>query len=160
MRLFHPLGFMLASPVESAEEGLSYFRGCAVEDKYDGIRAQAHVSDGEVRIFSRTRDDITESFPELPERWRASQEAILDGEIVAWEYRREAGRGEACRGSATPVSDWASEKKVSAELMRQVPVAYLRFAAATGEEEGQRQDAARGAGRVSRLMFCMPRESC
>src|SRR5437899_208573 len=25
MRLFHPLGFMLASPVESAEEGLSYF---------------------------------------------------------------------------------------------------------------------------------------
>ena len=66
MRLLHPLGFMLASPVESAEEGLSYFAEAAVEDKYDGIRAQAHVSGEEVKIFSRTRDEITESFPELP----------------------------------------------------------------------------------------------
>ena len=40
MRLFHPLGFMLASPAESAEEALSYFENAAVEDKYDGIRAQ------------------------------------------------------------------------------------------------------------------------
>ena len=66
MRLFHPLGFMLASPVESPEEGLTYFPEAAVEDKYDGIRAQAHVSGNEVKIFSRTRDEITESFPELP----------------------------------------------------------------------------------------------
>ena len=66
MRLFHPLGFMLASPAESAEEALSYFENALVEDKYDGIRAQAHCSGGEVRIFSRTRDEITESFPELP----------------------------------------------------------------------------------------------
>ena len=67
MRLFHPLGFMLASPIESPEEGLSYFAEAAVEDKYDGIRAQAHVSEGEVKLFSRTRDEITESFPELPD---------------------------------------------------------------------------------------------
>ena len=66
MRLFHPLGFMLASPAESAEQALSYFQNALVEDKYDGIRAQAHCSGGEVRIFSRTRDEITESFPELP----------------------------------------------------------------------------------------------
>src|ERR1700726_2326822 len=87
LRLFHPLDFMLASPVESAEEALSYFQNAAVEDKYDGIRAQAHVSDGEVRIFSRTRDEITESFPELPPALAGlAQDAILDGEIVAWEY--------------------------------------------------------------------------
>ena len=87
MRLFHPLGFMLASPVESSEEGLSYFSEAAVEDKYDGIRAQAHVSGNEVKIFSRTRDDITESFPELPPALAGlPQDAILDGEIVAWEY--------------------------------------------------------------------------
>jgi len=87
MRIFHPLGFMLASPIESAEEGLSYFTEAAVEDKYDGIRAQAHVSDGEVKFFSRTRDEITESFPELPHALAAlPQDAILDGEIVAWSY--------------------------------------------------------------------------
>src|SRR6202023_4315722 len=90
MRLFHPLGFMLASPIESAEEGLSYFPEAAVEDKYDGIRAQAHVADGEVRFFSRTRDEITESFPELPSALAGlPQDVILDGEIVAWEYPKD-----------------------------------------------------------------------
>ncbi len=51
MRMFHPLGFMLASPIESAEEGLSYFAEAAVEDKYDGIRAQAHVSGRRSEVF-------------------------------------------------------------------------------------------------------------
>ena len=87
MRLFHPLGFMLASPAESAEEALSYFEEAVVEDKYDGVRAQAHCSGGEVRIFSRTRDDITESFPELPGVLAGlPEDVILDGEIVAWSY--------------------------------------------------------------------------
>src|SRR5207244_1986639 len=87
MRMFHPLGFMLASPVESAEEALSYFEEASIEDKYDGIRAQAHVSGGEVRFFSRTRDEITESFPELPAALTGlPKEAILDGEILAWSY--------------------------------------------------------------------------
>ncbi len=87
MRLFHPLGFMLASPAESAEQALSYFENALVEDKYDGIRAQAHCSGGEVRIFSRTRDEITESFPELPDALAGlPDDVILDGEIVAWSY--------------------------------------------------------------------------
>ena len=95
-RIFHPLGFMLASPIESAQEGLSYFAEAAVEDKYDGIRAQAHVSDGDVRFFSRTRDEITESFPELPEDLAGlPQAAILDGEIVAWSYSESEPVGRA-----------------------------------------------------------------
>src|SRR5215831_15196618 len=43
MRLFHPIGFMLASPAQDAAEAFSYFTQAAVEDKYDGIRAQAHI---------------------------------------------------------------------------------------------------------------------
>src|ERR1700678_2322988 len=96
MRIFHPLGFMLASPIESAEEGLSYFAEVAVEDKYDGIRAQAHVLNGEVKFFSRTRDEITDSFPELPAALAGlPQDAILDGEIVAWSYSEPAHVGRA-----------------------------------------------------------------
>lgn len=90
MRLFHPIGFMLASPAESAEHALSFFQNAWVEDKYDGIRAQAHCSGDTVRFFSRTRDEITESFPELPEALAGlPQDAILDGEIVAWSYLAE-----------------------------------------------------------------------
>jgi DNA ligase-1 len=121
MRMFHPLGLMLASPIESAEEGLSYFAEAAVEDKYDGIRAQAHVSGGEVKFFSRTRDEITDSFPELPDALAGlPQDAILDGEIVAWE---EPGR-------ARPFSvlqQRLGRKKVSERMLREIPVAYLVF---------------------------------
>jgi DNA ligase 1 len=128
MRLFHPLGFMLASPAESAEEALSYFEQAAVEDKYDGIRAQAHCADGEVRIFSRTRDDITESFPELPAVLSGlPEDVILDGEIVAWSYLAAESNEP---GRALPFSalqQRLGRKKVGEEMMRQVPVAYLAF---------------------------------
>ncbi len=125
MRMFHPLGFMLASPIESAEEGLSYFAEAAVEDKYDGIRAQAHVSDGEVRFFSRTRDEITESFPELPGALAGlPQDAIFDGEIVAWESA-DAGAGRARPFSV--LQQRLGRKKVSQRMLRDIPVAYLVF---------------------------------
>jgi DNA ligase-1 len=125
IRLFHPLGFMLASPAASAEEALGYFDNALVEDKYDGIRAQAHCSGDEVRIFSRTRDDITESFPELPDVLAGlSQDVILDGEIVAWSYST-ADSGRALPFSA--LQQRLGRKKVSDEMMRRVPVAYLVF---------------------------------
>jgi DNA ligase-1 len=125
MRMFHPLGFMLASSVESAEEALSYFEEVSIEDKYDGVRAQAHVSQGEVRFFSRTRDEITESFPELPEALAGfPQDAILDGEIVAWSYSDD-GPGRALPFSA--LQQRLGRKKVSGELMRRVPVVYMVF---------------------------------
>jgi DNA ligase 1 len=125
MRLFHPLGFMLASPAASSEEAFSYFENALVEDKYDGIRAQAHVSGDEVRIFSRTRDEITESFPELPDTLAGlPEDAILDGEIVAWSQL------EGDPGSALPFSALQrrlGRKRVSEQLMSEVPVAYLVF---------------------------------
>jgi len=128
MRLFHPLGFMLASPAASAEEALSYFQNAWVEDKYDGIRAQAHCAGDEVRLFSRTRDDITESFPELPDALIGlAKDAVLDGEIAAWSYLT-ADAGES--GRALPFSalqQRLGRKRVSQQLMRKVPVAYLVF---------------------------------
>jgi DNA ligase-1 len=146
MRLFHPLGFMLASPIDSPEEGFSYFPEAAVEDKYDGIRAQAHIASGEVKLFSRTRDEITESFPELAEALSAiSAEAVLDGEVVAWEYPPNPAQTQkvidepasatseqkaANFGQARPFSvlqQRLGRKKVSPQMLREVPVAYLAF---------------------------------
>jgi DNA ligase 1 len=127
LRLFHPIDFMLASPVESPEEALSYFQNASVEDKYDGVRAQAHISRGEVRIFSRTRDEITESFPELPAALAGlPKDAILDGEIVAWNSASTSDGG----GRALPFSTLQQRlgrKKVSAKIMHDVPIAYLVF---------------------------------
>ncbi len=128
MRLFHPLGFMLASPADSAEAALSYFENAFVEDKYDGIRAQVHCSRDNVKIFSRTRDEITESFPELADALCGfSQDVILDGEIVAWGYLASDSQEP---GRALPFSalqQRLGRKKVSEEMIRRVPVAYLAF---------------------------------
>ena len=124
MRLFHPLGFMLASPAADAEEGFHYFQHAQVEDKYDGIRAQAHCGRGEVRLFSRTLDEITSSFPELvPALSEFAGEVILDGEIVAWRHNDEGGH-------AMPfgeIQKRLGRKQVTRELIDEVPVAYVVF---------------------------------
>jgi DNA ligase 1 len=131
LRLFHPIDFMLASPVESAEEAVSYFDNAAVEDKYDGIRAQAHIGGGEARLFSRTRDEITQSFPELPSALAGVPgETILDGEIVAWATPENEPETAETHGRALPFSTLQrrlGRKKVSDHLIREVPVVYLVF---------------------------------
>jgi DNA ligase-1 len=120
MRLFHPIGMMLASPVGDASEAFEYFTEAAVEDKFDGIRAQVHANGKQVRIFSRTLDDVGGAFPELVESLLAIDEpVILDGEILAWQ-----------NGRALPFSrlqQRLGRKIVSPDLIREVPVAYVAF---------------------------------
>jgi DNA ligase 1 len=125
MRLFHPIGFMLASPAADAAEALSYFTRAGVEDKYDGIRAQAHCggpADARVRLFSRTLDEISASFPELPPALAAfPQPVILDGEILAWnQVARQALPFSALQRRL-------GRKQVPEALIREVPVVYAVF---------------------------------
>jgi DNA ligase-1 len=124
MRLFHPIGFMLASPAADAEEAFQYFEHALVEDKYDGIRAQAHCGGGQVRLFSRTLDELTPSFPELVGPLSEfAGDVILDGEIVAWSDNQEGGH-------AMPFGELQKRhgrKQVSNQLIAEVPVAYVVF---------------------------------
>ena len=65
-----PVRPMLASSATSIDEALAKIGGaapaeCAVEWKLDGIRIQAHLSEGNVRLFTRTLDDITARLPEV-----------------------------------------------------------------------------------------------
>ncbi len=120
MRLLHPLGFMLATPAENAEEAFAEFEHAIVEDKYDGVRAQVHVSGDSVRLFSRTLDDITDSFPELvPSLAAIGQDVILDGEILAWRDGQALAFSE--------LQKRLGRKKVSTTLQREVPVSYVAF---------------------------------
>lgn len=84
LALFHPLGFMLAQPLASAEEIVSAMPSpFAVEDKYDGIRVQAHVDGDEVRLYSRTLDEITAGYPEVVNSLAGvGKGLILDGELI------------------------------------------------------------------------------
>jgi DNA ligase 1 len=153
MKLFHPLGFMLASPVETVEEALERFssevaeetkssspaearpdepliREAQLEDKYDGVRAQIHCGSpdypGRVALFSRSREDMTASFPEIVEAFAGVQEPlVLDGEILAW--RRDPISEE---GRALPFSSLQARlgrKRVTAEMRESVPVVFMAF---------------------------------
>lgn len=91
VRLFHPIKAMLASPEPTAEAVWGRFKengasNMLVEDKYDGIRAQIHVADGRVEIYSRDLRPITHQFPELVSP--IAGEMILDGEILAYSEGR------------------------------------------------------------------------
>jgi bifunctional non-homologous end joining protein LigD len=57
----------------------------AYEIKWDGVRAIAYSTPGELRLESRNLKDITVAYPELARLNRAlsSHSAVLDGEIVA-----------------------------------------------------------------------------
>jgi DNA ligase 1 len=87
-----PTNYMLAETAETAEALFSKFKNSPMysEYKYDGIRAQVHVADGQVKIFSRNLADITRFFPELEEGAKMIREKhsfILDGEIIAYRGR-------------------------------------------------------------------------
>ena len=124
MRLFHPIGFMLASPAADAEEAFQYFEHALVEDKYDGIRAQAHCGGGQVRLFSRTLDEVTLSFPELAGPLSEfAGEVILDGEIVAWRHNQDGGHAM----PFSQIQQRLGRKQVSEKLIAEVPVAYVVF---------------------------------
>jgi len=206
MRLFHPLGFMLASPVETPEEAVERFttkpeklpkpkpikkvrrkkgdiipepedpneafpnltptdalepttssfsegaggfnplnhppeEGASapglssapiqdihayLEDKYDGMRAQLHCGDPDqptrVALYSRNREDITASFPEIAEAFaNVNTPLILDGEILGWDLATNKALPFATLGQRI------GRKKVDENLRRQIPVIFMAF---------------------------------
>jgi DNA ligase-1 len=87
LRLFHPIQFMLATPVETAELAAQAMGGRAFwsEDKLDGIRAQVHKSADRIAIYTRTMDRTDESFPDVVSQIaKLPGEFLLDGEIVPY----------------------------------------------------------------------------
>jgi DNA ligase-1 len=139
MRLFHPLKFMLATPASDLSDVARQMpERFVVEDKFDGIRAQAHVAidsgeeglhgrivDGRrVALFSRTLDDITTAFPDLLPALAqlvgdGSSALILDGEIVPVDDRRILPFQE--------LQKRLGRKAPGEEIIREVPVAFVVY---------------------------------
>jgi DNA ligase 1 len=120
MTLFHPIGFMLAQPEEDPQAIADQLgAGAIADDKYDGIRAQIHASDGKVRIYSRTLDEVSGRFPEIAAAAAGlPASCILDGEIVAF------------RDGILPFATLQSRigrKKLTAQLLEVAPVIFFAF---------------------------------
>jgi DNA ligase 1 len=112
--VFRPL--MLAHPLEAAEWQALDIKDFAVEWKWDGIRVQVAGKGGVTRLFSRSGDDISASFPELAERFHF--EAVLDGELLVVRD-----------GSTAPFADLQqrlNRRSVTRSMMTKYPV-HVRF---------------------------------
>ncbi len=129
-RLFHPLGFMLATPRETSEAAADFIgktdRTWTAEDKLDGIRAQIHkqgVGDlARISIYSRTLDRSDNAFPDIVEQARqVPGDWILDGEIVPYDEATKS------------VTAFANVQKrlgrvdPSAEVLEQYPCRFVAF---------------------------------
>ena len=112
--VFRPL--MLAHPLEDGDLGRLDPREFSAEWKWDGIRVQLVAKGEEVRLFSRTGDDIAGAFPDIvSEAWG---EVVLDGELLVIRD-----------GVIAPFNDLQqrlNRKTVSPKMLKEYP-AHIRF---------------------------------
>jgi len=121
MRLFHPIKFMLATPAADLSDiARTMPAEFLVEDKFDGIRAQAHIKDARVAIYSRTMDEITHRFPELIKPLRSLPvDVVIDGEIVPAQGERILPFSE--------LQKRLGRKTIGEDLMGEVPVILVAY---------------------------------
>jgi DNA ligase 1 len=121
MRLFHPLKFMLATAAADLTDIARQMpEEFFVEDKFDGIRAQAHTANGRLALYSRTMDDITHRFPELiAPLTELAADAIIDGEIVPARDERILPFSE--------LQKRLGRKTVGEELLLATPVVFIAY---------------------------------
>ncbi|MHB8531827.1 MAG: DNA ligase D, partial [Solirubrobacteraceae bacterium] len=91
--------------------------------KWDGVRAIAYSTPGELRLESRNLNDISDSYPELARLGRAlgSRSAVLDGEIVAFDADARPSFGRLQQ--RMHVGSRAQARR----LAKQTPVTYMIF---------------------------------
>lgn len=123
-----PIAFMLATPIAYGGDYKELAAGTwLVEDKFDGIRVQAHVTPERVSLYSRTLNDVAAAYPEVVAALRELPGSmVLDGEIVA----QRDGRVLPFRYLQARLQ----RKEVSAELLAEVPVRYVVFDALAHNE--------------------------
>jgi DNA ligase-1 len=119
-----PYPFFLAhpfnEPVERFDELLGAPSGWQVEWKWDGIRAQLVQRGGQVWLWSRGEELITDRFPELAALGKALPDGtVLDGEIVVWRDEKPQPFAE--------LQKRIGRKTLGAKLLRDLPVVLLAY---------------------------------
>lgn len=113
--VFRPL--MLAHPIEDEDWARLDPSEHTAEWKWDGIRVQVAALGGHMRLFSRTGDDISRSFPEIATAF-AGRDCVVDGELLIVR-----------NGNVAPFNDLQqrlNRKTVSARMLRDYP-AHVRL---------------------------------
>ncbi|MBC2662751.1 cisplatin damage response ATP-dependent DNA ligase [Novosphingobium flavum] len=116
--LFRP--FMLAHPLDPATE--PDLADYAAEWKWDGIRVQVSCNGVETRVYSRSGDDISATFPEIAAALTIP--AVLDGELLVRGSYQGAAEGGAASFNA--LQQRLGRKSVSRAMLADYP-AFVRL---------------------------------
>ncbi|HEY9373070.1 ATP-dependent DNA ligase [Streptomyces sp.] len=143
LRVGSPVQPMLAHTAGSVGEAIDALGRCAVEEKLDGIRIQVHRLGDDIRVHTRSLDDITDRLPEVVAvaRGIAADSFVLDGEVIALD---EAGRPLAFQDIASRVGSHVDVD--TAWAARPLSPVFFDVLAVGGEtlidETGERRSAA------------------
>jgi DNA ligase-1 len=131
IQLFKPVSPMLANSAEDVADALSRLGESAWEYKLDGARIQVHKGDGDIRIFTRQLQDVTDRLPEVVEAARTFpvREMILEGEAIALRQDR---RPEPFQTTMRRLG----RKKDVASLQQEIPLSSFYFDCLYLGEEG------------------------
>ena len=136
--LAHPL----QAPVDQFEELLGAPENWFVEWKWDGIRAQLVKRDGQIWIWSRGEELVSERFPELCELASSLPDGtVIDGEILVWTHPPEPESAALFEAAASPAGETErfgvqpfallqqriGRKNLTAKVLKDAPVVVLAY---------------------------------
>ncbi len=119
-----PYPFFLAHPLDAPlaefDVKLGPVSDWIVEWKYDGIRAQVVKRAGQVWIWSRGEELVTDRFPEIVAAAAALPDGtVLDGEIVVWKDERVA--------PFNLLQQRIGRKTLTARVLADAPVSFIAY---------------------------------
>lgn len=136
------LAHALQAPVDTFDTLLGAPDNWFIEWKWDGIRAQLVKRDGQIWVWSRGEELVSERFPELCELARCLPDGtVIDGEILVWKHAPETPAGELFDAAITgePSADGfgvqpfallqqrIGRKNLTAKVLQDAPVAVLAY---------------------------------
>ncbi|MBE2218994.1 MAG: ATP-dependent DNA ligase [Ignavibacteria bacterium] len=115
-----PYPFFLAYPVEGEPSGLGTPAEWQAEWKWDGIRGQVIKRKGELFVWSRGEELVTDKFPEFAELTEILPEGtVLDGEIICFT-----------EGKPLPfnvLQTRIGRKNLTPKILNEAPVSFIVY---------------------------------
>lgn len=121
--VFTPILMARAERLSSGQEIIDKIGECAIEPKFDGFRVQAHLKNGEVKLFTRNLEEVTFMYPDvergIKEQFNA-KEAIFEGEAIAFNPET---------GEYLPFQMTSQRKRKYdiEEMAKKIPLKYMCF---------------------------------
>lgn len=118
--LSKPYPFCLAHPLDEEKIGdLGTAQEWLAEWKWDGIRGQLIVRQGQIFIWTRGEELVTDKYPELASLATMPVSCVLDGELMAWQDDAPLPFAE--------LQKRIGRKTISKKMLAEVPAVFVAY---------------------------------